>query len=368
MAGEANGPVDESIATMWGRKVGKANRSRKAKAASKPPVAPVPPKRTIPEQVPAVPALRPPEALRPPTKRSNSLSATGPTITDEAKQKSREELLRTTMLNRLADIDQRKRADEIWWNQKIGSETGAKATKLKKAREQMLKNATDDSAEFERQAARILGVKPVNDIREGEQTWMPVDTSKKGGKYRPADFFGSWNSAGSGRFQGGYRDPAFREKFIEGRMKGLTPGDAGYDRAFTAAQSAWTKAEASYDKRFRDYGNALLRDQQRKERQLRRNEAEQAPQNPKVGQAVPGSDADRLNRRIEKVIASGIDAESIRLTEGSVSATVRPRANATRELPVGARVGREGRYAGGGTIEFFTPSYRRELEEKRGIV
>lgn len=109
--------------------------------------------------------------------------------------------------------------------------------------------------------------------REGNvmPDWMPQDTSKDGKqRFGAADFFGRDNRGRSSRYAGGYLSAEFRENFINSRMEGLNPGDAGYDAARRKAEGAWGQAVKQYDRQFMQFGQEKLKEQSRLDFQQRR--------------------------------------------------------------------------------------------------
>ena len=101
--------------------------------------------------------------------------------------------------------------------------------------------------------------------------WMPQDTSKDGKqRFGAADFFGRDNRGRSSRYAGGYLSAEFRENFINSRMEGLNPGDAGYDAARRKAEGAWGQAVKQYDRQFMQFGQEKLKEQSRLDFQQRR--------------------------------------------------------------------------------------------------
>lgn len=101
--------------------------------------------------------------------------------------------------------------------------------------------------------------------------WMPQDTSKDGKqRFGAADFFGRDNRGRSSRYAGGYLSAEFRENFINSRMEGLNPGDAGYDAARRKAEGAWGQAVKQYDRQFMQFGQEKLKEQSRLDFQHRR--------------------------------------------------------------------------------------------------
>lgn len=109
--------------------------------------------------------------------------------------------------------------------------------------------------------------------REGNvmPDWMPQDTSKDGKqRFGAADFFGRDNRGRSSRYAGGYLSAEFRENFINSRMEGLNPGDAGYDASRRKAEGAWGQAVKQYDRQFMQFGQEKLKEQARLDFQRRR--------------------------------------------------------------------------------------------------
>ena len=101
--------------------------------------------------------------------------------------------------------------------------------------------------------------------------WMPQDTSKDGKqRFGSSDFFGRDNRGRSSRYAGGYLSAEFRENFINSRMEGLNPGDAGYDAARRKAEGAWGRAVRQYDRQFMQFGQEKLKEQSRLDFQQRR--------------------------------------------------------------------------------------------------
>ena len=117
------------------------------------------------------------------------------------------------------------------------------------------------------------GVATSSTSREGNVTpdWMPQDTSKDAKqRFGAADFFGRDNRGRSSRYAGGYLSAEFRENFINSRMEGLNPGDAGYDAMRRKAEGAWGQAVKQYDRQFMQFGQEKLREQSRLDFQQRR--------------------------------------------------------------------------------------------------
>ncbi len=93
--------------------------------------------------------------------------------------------------------------------------------------------------------------------------WMPEDTQKESGKaFVQEDFFGAMDPKRSMRFGKGYLAPEYRDRYIEWAMRGMQPGDAGYQDRYKQANAMWNRVRADLDTRFRDYGATVMRDQQ----------------------------------------------------------------------------------------------------------
>ena len=243
--------------------------------------------------------------------------------------------------------------------------------------------------------------------------WMPQDTSKDGKqRFGAADFFGRDNRGRSSRYAGGYLSAEFRENFINSRMEGLNPGDAGYDAARRKAEGAWGQAVKQYDRQFMQFGQEKLKEQSRLDFQQRREtmlkQAEEQKTDTGVSDRVrysTGAAYDRgarpensslTNRELEQTAAeavrnssmrTGVEARIVigsgpnaiaaagRTNGGSTTQVIRDAdtqafvegdnlygkssitdvtsgQRRTRGLQLGDRVGVGGRYAGGGTIVF----------------
>lgn len=168
--------------------------------------------------------------------------------------------------------------------------------------------------------------------------WMPKDTSKDGKqRFGSSDFFGRDNRGRSSRYAGGYLSAEFRENFINSRMEGLNPGDAGYDAARRKAEGAWGQAVKQYDRQFMQFGQEKLKEQsrldfqQRRETMLKQQEEalqRQTEEQKKVDTGISdrvrrstGSAYDRgahpensslTNREIEQVAAEAVRNSSMR--------------------------------------------------------
>ena len=243
--------------------------------------------------------------------------------------------------------------------------------------------------------------------------WMPQDTSKDGRqRFGAADFFGRDNRGRSSRYAGGYLSAEFRENFINSRMEGLNPGDAGYDAARRKAEGAWGQAVKQYDRQFMQFGREKLKEQSRLDFQRRREtmlkQAEEQKTDTGVSDRVrysTGAAYDRgarsensslTNRELEQAAAEAVRNSSMRTgvearivigsgpnaiaaaghtNGGSTTRVIRDAdtqafveggnlygkssitdvtsgQRRTRGLQLGDRVGVGGRYAGGGTIVF----------------
>lgn len=143
--------------------------------------------------------------------------------------------------------------------------------------------------------------------REGNVAldWMPQDTSKDAKqRFGASDFFGRDNRGRSSRYAGGYLSAEFRENFINSRMEGLNPGDAGYDAMRRKAEGAWGQAVRQYDRQWQQFGQEKLREQsrldfqQRRETMLKQQEEERKK-----------SDAS-MQRRIDARSAGGYDRDA----------------------------------------------------------
>lgn len=99
--------------------------------------------------------------------------------------------------------------------------------------------------------------------------WMPRDTAANGTRFTKNDFLGHNDFRRSTRFKGGYFSYEFRENFINSRMEGLSPGDAGHDTMRRKAEGAWNRAVRQYDREFQQYGQEKLREQSRLDFQKR---------------------------------------------------------------------------------------------------
>lgn len=183
--------------------------------------------------------------------------------------------------------------------------------------------------------------------REGNvmPDWMPKDTSKDGKqRFGASDFFGRDNRGRSSRYAGGYLSAEFRENFINSRMEGLNPGDAGYDAARRKAEGAWGQAVKQYDRQFMQFGQEKLKEQsrldfqQRRETMLKQQEEarqRQADEQKKVDTGI----SDRVQRSTGAAYDRGARPENSSLTnrelEQAAAEAVR---NSTMRTGVEARV------------------------------
>lgn len=116
-----------------------------------------------------------------------------------------------------------------------------------------------------------LGGLGVTGRKSATLDWMPKDTNKDGKqRFGASDFFGRDNRGRSSRYAGGYLSAEFRENFINSRMEGLNPGDAGYDAMRRKAEGAWGQAVRQYDRQFMQFGQEKLKEQSRLDFQQRR--------------------------------------------------------------------------------------------------
>lgn len=143
--------------------------------------------------------------------------------------------------------------------------------------------------------------------REGNVAldWMPQDTSKDAKqRFGASDFFGRDNRGRSSRYAGGYLSAEFRENFINSRMEGLNPGDAGYDAMRRKAEGAWGQAVKQYDRQWQQFGQEKLREQSRLDFQQRRETMlkQQAEEQKKADAS--------MQRRIDARSAGGYDRDA----------------------------------------------------------
>lgn len=150
--------------------------------------------------------------------------------------------------------------------------------------------------------------------REGNVTpdWMPQDTSKDAKRrFGASDFFGRDNRGRSSRYAGGYLSAEFRENFINSRMEGLNPGDAGYDAARRKAEGAWGQAVRQYDRQWQQFGREKLREQSRLDFQQRRETMLKQQEEARQKRAEEQKKADAsMQRRIDVWTAGGYDRDA----------------------------------------------------------
>lgn len=152
------------------------------------------------------------------------------------------------------------------------------------------------------------------------QSWMPRDTDKKGRRFYDNDFLALGDRKDSGRFQGGYRDPAFRENFIKERVGKLKPGDAGYDRAVESANAAWGKAASAYDKMFAAYGKGLLYYQGKRASEAQEKSVREAVEG--YQKALKGGTPVRDEEAAAAAVKKSIDAENGSRAVGAMGSRV----------------------------------------------
>lgn len=142
--------------------------------------------------------------------------------------------------------------------------------------------------------------------------WMPQDTSKDAKqRFGAADFFGRENRGRSSRYAGGYLSAEFRENFINSRMEGLNPGDAGYDAMRRKAEGAWGQAVKQYDRQFMQFGQEKLREQSRLDFQQRRKTMLKQQEEARQKQAEEQKQADdRRQRLMESRGVKGYDPDA----------------------------------------------------------
>ena len=127
------------------------------------------------------------------------------------------------------------------------------------------------TARLEREVSQMLAENLNSGSSSSIPDWMPRDTSKDAKqRFGASDFFGRDNRGRSSRYAGGYLSAEFRENFINSRMEGLNPGDAGYDAMRRRAEGAWGQAVKQYDRQFMQFGQEKLKEQSRLDFQQRR--------------------------------------------------------------------------------------------------
>lgn len=197
------------------------------------------------------------------------------------------------------------------WSRSDSSSGGSARNPYAEARDRLLRGDPDESSSVSR--SRI------------EQDWMPKDTSKDAKqRFGASDFFGLDNIRRSSRFAGGYLSDEFRENFINSRMEGLNPGDAGYDAVRRKAEGAWGQAVKQYDRQFMQFGQRKLKEQSRLDFQRRRDalmkQQDEARQSQKKAEAtqmekagIKGYDRDAkmegldlTNRELERAVTEAV--------------------------------------------------------------
>ena len=170
-----------------------------------------------------------------------------------------------------------------------------------------------------------LGGLGVTGRKSATLDWMPKDTSKDAKqRFGASDFFGRDNRGRSSRYAGGYLSAEFRENFINSRMEGLNPGDAGYDAVRRRAEGAWGQAVKQYDRQFMQFGQEKLKEQSRLDFQQRRDalmkQQDEARQSQKKAEAaqmekagIKGYDRDAkmegldlTNRELERIATDAV--------------------------------------------------------------
>lgn len=95
--------------------------------------------------------------------------------------------------------------------------------------------------------------------------WMPRDTMAKEDGSAPefdvSDFYRHSDRRRSGRFQGGFLDPTFRDRFMSAYMNGVNPDDPNYERTAAMARAAYSRAMTRYSDEFQRYGKSRLQSQ-----------------------------------------------------------------------------------------------------------
>ena len=150
--------------------------------------------------------------------------------------------------------------------------------------------------------------------------WRPRDTAKDGARFGISDFYGRDNIGRSTRFEGGYLSADFRENFIQSRMEGLNPGDAGYDAMRRKAEGAWGQAVRQYDRQWQQYGQEKLREQSRLDYRQRQQSLLKSREEARAKEAAMQKEADgRLSRRASVVAGiQGYDRDA-RMTGSAIT-------------------------------------------------
>lgn len=99
-----------------------------------------------------------------------------------------------------------------------------------------------------------------------DPNWMPRDTWADDPD-APALTLADFDPENrTGRMQGGYFDPLYRQNFINRRMGGLVSGDAGYEVRRHGAELEWGEFKNRLDEIYRDYGKGVVGKQKSRRR------------------------------------------------------------------------------------------------------
>ena len=131
--------------------------------------------------------------------------------------------------------------------------------------------------------------------------WMPKDLTDGKNPFTAEDFFGAGEEGHTGRFGGGYRDPAYRERYIQLLMGNRRAGEAGYERALKAAEEKWKRAEQDFDKRFKAYGEDQMNKQRTKKAESKGDKA-----------AMGAGDTETLAKLVVDQSRAAADSRAIR--------------------------------------------------------
>ena len=255
------------------------------------------------------------------------------------------------------------------WSRSDSSSGGPARNPYAEARDRLLRGDPDESLSASR--SRI------------EQDWMPQDTSKDAKqRFGASDFFGRDNRGRSSRYAGGYLSAEFRENFINSRMEGLNPGDAGYDAMRRKAEGAWGQAVKQYDRQFMQFGQEKLKEQSRLDFQQRREtmmkQQEEARQKQAEEQKKADADiSDRVQRHTGAAYNRDARPENSALTnrelEQAAAEAVR---NSSMRTGVEARIAigsggnaimSEGRRNGGSATRIGSAANTNEFLREGGV-
>lgn len=228
-----------------------------------------------------------------------------------------------------------------------------------------------------------LGGLGVTGRKSATLDWMPKDTSKDAKqRFGASDFFGRDNRGRSSRYAGGYLSAEFRENFINSRMEGLNPGDAGYDAMRRRAEGAWGQAVKQYDRQFMQFGQEKLKEQsrldfqQRRETMLKQQEEarqKQADEQKKADAGISGRAQHRTGAAYDRDARPENSALTNRELEQAAAEAVR---NSSMRTGVEARIvigsGRnaimaEGRSNGGSTTRIGSTTNTNEFLREGGV-